>query len=154
MLLHLDDLKISHVDPEIITGVIGQLEEEFGTDTPLTKTQGKIHEYLGMTLAFTVPGTVKFTMTDYIKGMLEALLVDMNGEAVTPAANHLFEISPKPELLHKSKADMFHHNVAKLLFLCKQARSDIQTAVAFLCTRVKAPDADDYKKLTHVMRYL
>ena len=135
------------MDPEIITGVIGQLEEEFGTDTPLTKTQGKIHEYLGMTLAFTVPGTVKFTMTDYIKGMLEELPADMNGEATTPKASHLFEISPKPELLHKSKADIFHHNVAKLLFLCKQARPDIQTAVAFLCTGVKASDADDYKNL-------
>ena len=34
-------------------------------------------------------------------------------------------------------ADMFHHNVAKLLFLCKRAQPDIQTSVAFLCTRVK-----------------
>ena len=49
---------------------------------------------------------------------------------------------------------MFHHNLAKLLFFCKRARPDIQTAVAFLCTRVKAPDTDDYKKLTQVMRYL
>ena len=39
-------------------------------------------------------------------------------------------------------------------FLCKRARPDIQTAIAFLCTRVKCPDEDDYKKLTRVMRYL
>ena len=38
VLWHVDDLKISHVDPEIVTGVIGQLEEEFGADAPLTKT--------------------------------------------------------------------------------------------------------------------
>jgi hypothetical protein len=49
---------------------------------------------------------------------------------------------------------MYHHNTAKLLFLCKRARPDIQTVVAFLCTRVKNPDEDDYKKLTRVMRYL
>ena len=49
---------------------------------------------------------------------------------------------------------MFHHNVAKLLFLCKQARPNIQTAVAFLTTCVMAPDEDDYKKLARVMRYL
>jgi hypothetical protein len=49
---------------------------------------------------------------------------------------------------------LFHHNVAKLLFLCKRARPDIQTAIAFLCTRVKGPDMDDYKKLMRVMRYL
>ena len=44
--------------------------------------------------------------------------------------------------------------MAKLLFLCKRARPDIQTAVSFLCKRVKAPDNDDYKKLTRVMKYL
>jgi hypothetical protein len=37
-------------------------------------------------------------------------------------------------MLDKVQADMFHHNVAKLLFLCKRARPDKQTAVAFLCT--------------------
>ena len=49
---------------------------------------------------------------------------------------------------------MFHHNVAKLLFLCKQARPNIQTAMAFLTTCMMAPDEDDYKKLARVMRYL
>ena len=49
---------------------------------------------------------------------------------------------------------MFHHNTAKLLFLSKRARPDIQTAVAFLTTRVKLPDRDDYKKLARVMKYL
>ena len=70
-------------------------------------------------------------------------------------ANHLFEVnSTDPQLLDKGTTDMFHHNVAKLLFLCKRARPDTQTSVAFLCTRVKAPDMDDYKKLVRTMRYL
>jgi hypothetical protein len=49
---------------------------------------------------------------------------------------------------------MFHHNTAKLLFLAKRARPDIQLAVAFLCTRVQHPDIDDYKKLGRLMKYL
>jgi hypothetical protein len=53
--------------------------------------------------------------------------------------------------LDEATADMFHHNTAKLLFLCKQARPDVQTVVAFLCTHVQNPDNDDYKKLTRVM---
>jgi hypothetical protein len=57
-------------------------------------------------------------------------------------------------LLDAETAEMFHHNVAKLLFLCKRARPDIQTPISFLCTRVKHPDTDDYKKLARVMRYL
>jgi hypothetical protein len=44
--------------------------------------------------------------------------------------------------------------VAKLLFLCKRGRPDIQTPIALLCTRVKDPDVDDYKKLRRVVCYL
>ena len=144
---HVDDLKISHVDSEVVTNVIEKLEKEFGTEAPLTKTRGKLHDYLGMTIDFSTPGKVCFNMADYVKGVLDELPPDMDGEAATPAANHLFEVNPVPELLDDKTADMFHHNVAKLLFLCKRAQPDIQTAVAFLCTRVKSPDMDDYKKL-------
>ena len=48
---------------------------------------------------------------------------------------------------------MFHHNTAKLLFLYKRARPNIQLAVAFLCTWVQKSDTDDYKKLPKVMKY-
>ena len=44
--------------------------------------------------------------------------------------------------------------VAKSLFLCKIARPDLQTAVAFLCTRVKVPKENDYKKLIRMVQYL
>jgi len=49
---------------------------------------------------------------------------------------------------------LFHHIVMKLLYLCRRTRQDIQTAVAFLCTRVKELDEDDYKKLAKVIQYL
>jgi hypothetical protein len=156
ILWHVDDLKISHVDPDVVTEVISWLDSEFGAEAPLTKKPGKVHEYLGKTLDFIAPRKAKFTMIDYIQTMLKDLPTDMDGEAATPAAKHLFEFNEKSTdiKLDRPTADLFHHNVAKLLFLCKRARPDIQTAVSFLCTRIKAPDADDYKKLTRVMRYL
>ena len=40
------------------------------------------------------------------------------------------------------------------MFAAKRARPDLQTAVAFLCTRVASPDKDDYKKLAKVIRYI
>ncbi len=43
---------------------------------------------------------------------------------------------------------------AKLLFLAKQGRRDIQVVIAFLTTRFKSPEKDDYKKLARVIRYL
>ena len=116
-----------------------------------------------MVLDYSAPGKVKFSLTDYIKMMLDNLPDEMNGEAATPAAAHLFETNGTGSTLldDEEQADMFHDNVAKLLFLCKQRRTrpNIQTAVAFLCTQahhVKGPDTDDYqyKRLARVMKHL
>ena len=154
ILWHVDDLKISHEDPEVVTNIIEMIEAEFGKEAPLTKARGKVHEYLGMTIDFSTDGKVRFSMMDYVQGILDELPDDMDGESATPAASFLFDIDEECEKLDTETAEFFHHNTAKLLFLCKRARPDIQTAVAFLCTRVKGPDTDDYKKLTRVMRYL
>jgi hypothetical protein len=93
-------------------------------------------------------------MEEYVRDMLADLPDDMGGVAMTPASDHLFTVNDTPEFLEKETADLFHHLTAKLLFVAKRARPDIQTAVAFLTTRVKKPDKDDYKKLTRVMKYL
>jgi hypothetical protein len=44
--------------------------------------------------------------------------------------------------------------VAKTLYATKWARPDTCTAIAFLTMRVRAPDKDDWNKLTHLMKYL
>jgi hypothetical protein len=48
----------------------------------------------------------------------------------------------------------FHNLVAKTLYATKQARPDMCTPIAFLTTRVQAPDKDDWNKLVHLMKYL
>ena len=154
ILWHVDDLKISHVDEKVVTEIIKLLESEFGKEAPLTQTRGKVHDYLGMTIDYSVSGKVMFTMIDYVKSVLDELPTDMDGTAPTPASSHLFEVNESAEKLSDELGNLYHHNVAKLLFLCKRARPDIQTAVAFLCTRVKTPDVDDYKKLIRTMKYL
>ena len=58
------------------------------------------------------------------------------------------------KLLDERRARAFHHTTAQLLFACSRARKDIQTAIAFLTTRVKAPDEDDWDKLKRVLRYV
>ena len=151
---HVDDLKISHVNKEVLEDLLKQLNGTFRKDGPLTVHRGKKHDYLGMWLDFSFDGKVQVQMFDYIDNMLEDLPEDMCGTVNSPTADHLFAVSHTAKKLTREQSDMFHHNVAKLLFLCKRARPDIQTAVAFLTTRVMAPDEDDYKKLARVMRYL
>ena len=154
ILWHVDDLKISHKDESVVTAVIKQLNDEFGRKAPLTVTRGKIHEYLGMTIDYSLDGKVMISMKEYIKSMLEELPDDMGGESATPAGTRLFQVNEEGTKLGEEQAILFQHNTAKLLFLCKRARPDIQPSVAFLCTCVKEPDHDDYKKLARVMRYL
>jgi hypothetical protein len=44
--------------------------------------------------------------------------------------------------------------VAKALYISKRARPDIESTLAFLCTRVSSPDEDDWKKLKRILSYL
>jgi hypothetical protein len=153
VLWHVDDLKISHVDKSVVDGLLGRLNEKYGKEDPLTVTRGKIHEYLGMTIDFTITGMVSIRMDDYVEGILDEAREDMEGVAATPAADHLFQVNEDGEKLKETDAQYFHTMTAKLLFLSKRARPDVQEAVAFLTTRVKSPDGDDYKKLTRVIKY-
>jgi hypothetical protein len=126
----------------------------YGQETPLTVTRGDIHEYLGMTIDYSTVGKVMIRMDDYVENMLGDVPEDMSGTAVTPAAEHLFKVDRKAEGLPPEVSDLFHSITAKLLFLCKRARPDIQTPISFLCTRVSCPNVGDYKKLKRVVAYL
>ena len=123
---------MSQVSPDILEELLEQLKAEFGTITPLLTNRGPVHDYLGMTLDLSVKGKVQVTMKSYIHNMLTKLPADMDGVASTPAADHLFQVNPKLVLLDKEATELFHHHITKLLFLCKHAWRDIQTAVAFL----------------------
>ena len=151
---HVDDLKMSHVTQSVLDGVIDLLNGEFGTIKKLAASYGKIHEYLGMTIDYSEDGKVKFTMYDYLEDILVEAPDDMDGTAVTVASDHLFTVNPDCEKLDPETADYYHRTVARLLFASKRARPDLQTAVAFLCTRVACSDKDDYKKLKRVIQYI
>jgi hypothetical protein len=154
ILCHIDDIKVSHEDLDVVSEIIELFKGAYGKEAPLTIARGKVHEYLGMTLTYSVEGKVKVTMLKYIKNMLLEMPEEWTGEAATPVSNHLFEVNAEAEQLDEEAAQTFHRIVAKLLFLCKRARPDSQTAVAFLCTQVKSPDVDDWKKLKRTMKYL
>jgi hypothetical protein len=131
------------MDPGVNTDIIEMIDNKFGKEAPITITRGGIHDYLGMMLDFSEQGKVKIKMLDYVKKMLADLPDKMASEAPTPAANHLFAVNDNQTKVDEQKAQFFHTYVAKALFLYKQARPDLQTAVAFLCTGVKSCNEDD-----------
>jgi hypothetical protein len=153
-LWHVDDLKISHISEDVNTNIFKRINDEFGKEAPITITRGKVHDYLGMTLDYSERGRVKIKMLDYVDKMLAYLPAEMDGEAPSSAANHLITVNDDQIKVNENNSQFFNTCVAKKLFLCKRARPDLQTAVAFFSTRVKSCDEDDYKKLIRMLQFL
>ena len=66
----------------------------------------------------------------------------------------MFEVDESSPQLGKHPSDLFHHIVAKLLFVSKRARLDIEATISFLCTRVLKSTQQDWSKLGKLLGYL
>ena len=121
---HVDDLKISHVNPKAVDKIINWLDKLY---PGVTATRGKIYDYLGMTFDFSTPGEVKVSMDDYIDKFLTGFPEEMFETAPSPAGDHLFKLRDGNErnILPEEKGSMYHHVVAQLLFAAFSVRRDI-----------------------------
>ena len=160
IMFHVDDLKLSHASEDVLTTIIEALNKRYGGIMPLSISRGRIHDYLGMVFNYNTEGQVTIHMYQYVNEVLNGV-PDRYKEGIgsaTPASSNLYDIRNREEedvtLLSNKEREEFHTVTAQLLYLSKRARPDLQTAIAFLCTRVKSPDADDDKKLARVIRYL
>ena len=134
---HVYDLKISHVDSNVVDDIIELLDKKYGQDqeNPMTAHLRKTHDYLGITINYNTQGNVVFTMFDYIQDVLDKYPKEFHRRAETPAANHLLRVNKESEKLNKEDGSLFHHLVAKVMYPSKKARTYIQTDV-FLCAYI------------------
>ena len=56
--------------------------------------------------------------------------------------------------LSGKRQEICHTIVAKLLFVTKRARPDLETSGSYLCTRVTKSNEDDWKKLRRVIAWI
>jgi hypothetical protein len=70
--------------------------------------------------------------------------------------DHLFTVRDPSlaKVLPEEQMMAFHCTAAQLLFLSARVRRDIQPATAFLTTRVRSPDENDWGKVKRVLSYL
>ena len=150
---HVDNLKESHLDPEVLKEFANQLRKEFGKEHELRKNIGNLHDYLGITIDYSIKGKVVFTMFDYLEDIIVECPDDLKkATLIFPANDNLFKPNENSPYLDNKKSDLFHRITARLLFAAKRARPDIQVCVAFLCTQVKDPHEDSYKELGRVIK--
>jgi hypothetical protein len=110
--------------------------------------------FLGMNLAFRDDGSLQIETEKYIEEAIKMFGEDVSANVSSPATKRLFEITPVTEALSTERADIFRLVVAKLLWVMKRARHDIETAISFLCTRVSRSDEADWLKLKRLLQFL
>ena len=144
---HVDDLKVSHMDPAEITKFGDWLSETYRVT--VAAHRGKVHDYLGMIFDFSKEEKVVINMVEYIKNIITDFREEIIATQTSPVAEHLFTVwsDAKAKPLPEEQAMAFHHATAQLLFLSARARHDILPATAFLMTRVNSPDEDNWGKV-------
>jgi hypothetical protein len=145
IVIHVDDLKISCADRRGVDDVINELTRVYGN---INVHREDVVDYLGMDFDYSNPGVVKISMTAMVDQVIEELQV--SEKVRTPAANDLFHVDEKSELLEKERKEKFHSLVAKLLYMAKRARPDILAAVSFLTTRCQVSTEQDWNKLLRI----
>ena len=149
---YVDDTKISHEDPAVVTTIIEQLEAKFGK---MTVVRGDKHVFLGMNIAYNRGArNATITMKDYLLEAIEESGLDITRAAATPAGKDLFDINEAAEPLPTAAADVFHSVTAKLLYVSIRARMDLLLATSFLTTRVSKSTQQDLHKLKRLLEYV
>ena len=151
---HVDDIKILHVRSNVVDVVLSHLTIKYEKVSALSISRGHVYDYLGIRLNYGTKVKVRITMPKHIKGILEPAAEDMDVIVETPAANHLFTEREYGYTLTGTQDDLFRNLVAKIFFVSFRSRPNLKTALAFLTTRVRNTDRDEYKKLTRIIRYI
>jgi hypothetical protein len=115
---------------------------------------GKKHDSLGVDLDFNNDGTLDVHMIAYLMTGIAEFPELMNSRAATPAIDHLFTVQDEKEATRGGESIGISPHGSTVLFITTRVRCDLQRAVAFLTTRVKSPDEDNWGKLKLVLKYL
>ena len=123
---HVDDLKVSHKKYQVVSHMVKWLKDKYeqlfndGSGVMMI-THGKIHDYLGMQLDFSMPREVKVTMIPYVKEIVTLFEQYDNSKKTvkTPASELLFKMHEDVKVLLEKQVAIFHTFVVKNLFALK-----------------------------------
>ena len=63
---YVDNINILHMIPKVLDEVISQLTTKYGKVSPLTVSQGHVHNYLGMRSYYGTKGKVSINIYNHI----------------------------------------------------------------------------------------
>ena len=147
---YVDDAKILHKSKKVVTGVFNEIQKHFGE---MDITYGDTHKYLGMKICIKNK-KVTIDMRDQINELINFFDDNISGTVASPANKNLMNVDPDSKLLCSKKRENFHSTTAKLLYLVKRARPDMELVTTFMTSRVSNPTEEDWRKLTRALTFL
>ena len=88
---HVDDLKISHRDEDMVTAFAVQMASIYGAKTTISR--GRVHDYLGLEIDFgTSPGTLIISIIKYLQKIIDDFPEVLRGTKACPTSDNLFHI--------------------------------------------------------------
>ena len=159
---HINECKISHFESKVNDCIIKRLHQQYEIifedgSGKMSVSRCKVYEYLRMTLDYTVCGQVRIMMLSYAQDILtdfDKAYLKERGTKSSAATNNIFVVKKDCKKLDQENFMDCHNLVSKILYATKRARPDTCTAIAFLKTRVRAPNKDNWDKFVHLMRYI
>jgi len=127
---YVDDIKVSHVDENVIDMVVDEIEAKFGE---LSRSKGNMHTFLGMDIEILSDKKVAISTPQHIEEVISDLGEEIKGDVANPAKSKLFNVSTSCKL-SEEKAELFHKLAVKLLWITQRSRPDLETGISFLCT--------------------
>ena len=147
----MDDNKVSHMDDNVNSMVADNIEEKFGK---LSRKTGNNHTFHGMDIEFICGKKVTVSTPHHVDEDIEDFGETLKRNLEKSTTLQLFTITSEAKELEDEKKERYHSITAKILWIMKRSRPNLETAVSFLCTRVQCPTKEDWGELMRFLNYL
>jgi len=149
---HVDDVRGIACDPVLINDIRAGLKDRFDE---ITEEEGCVQEYAGITISVNpVSRAVKCSQSKYINNVaLRIGITHLPANVDTPCSADFFEPSVTVDDCKAVDSSQYMKLTGSLVHALS-TRDEIRHLVSFLCTKNSAPNAGDFAKAIHVLRYL
>ena len=115
IVLHVDDVKASHVDPQVNDEFHKWCESKYGDKDigHVEVVRGKKHDYLAMNLDYSEKIKLKIDMRYYIENIIEEFPHEIKTKKATPWSDKLFKVNGSVKKLDETIKVTFHIFVIK-----------------------------------------
>ena len=136
------------MEAKVVDDFINDFKKHFGE---LVVTKVRKHTCLGVNINIPEDKKVEINMKEQFLESIQAFGGNIEEKVTAPASIHLFIINKQAQQLDKEKSEIFHFVMAKLLYIMRRARPDLEKTISFLCWRVSKSGVYDWEKLKKIL---